>query len=180
MKPRSLSAALRFAAIAVCCCLAAVESAAAQNTASSTTHEVKVVLTKLSPPIYPPLARQAVIHGDVEIYLGLGKDGSVASVELFKGHAMLAPAALESARNSLFECRGCSDSITSYVLTFAFELRKDGDCCNAWSRAAEVKESEGRITVSAPYGCICDPVSISTRTRVRSAKCLYIWKCGLR
>jgi hypothetical protein len=169
---------LQFAAL-VLCATAFVESALAQDTTSGQTPASGVVLTKLAPPVYPPLARQAVIHGDVEIYLGIRKDGSVASAEVFKGHAMLAPAALESARNSIFECRACNDSITSYSLTFVFELPEGGDCCNAWSHASEVKVFQGRITISAPYGCICDPGSVCT-SKVRSAKCFYLWKCGIR
>jgi outer membrane biosynthesis protein TonB len=57
------------------------------------TPQTGVVLTKLSPPIYPPLARQARITGDVKIQLTIRQDGSVDSAALFSGHPMLAQAA---------------------------------------------------------------------------------------
>ena len=106
MKPRSLSVALRFA-VAVCS-LVVAERAVAQGTTSSITPEAAaVVLTKLSPPVYPPLARQARITGDVKIAIGIRQDGSIVSAEVISGHPMLKQAALESAQKSIFECRGC-------------------------------------------------------------------------
>jgi TonB family protein len=165
---------------AAVCFLAVVANAQIQESTGATPPETGVVLTKLYPPIYPPLARQAVISGDVEVKLTIPKDGSVESAEIVSGHAMLKQAALESAQKSQFECRGCSDPVNSYSLTFAFELRDDADCCNARSHPQEVSESQGRITVSAPHGCLCDPTVRITRIRWRSAKCLYLWRCGSR
>jgi TonB family protein len=75
-----------------------------------------VVLTKLFPPQYPPLARQARIMGDVKIHLAIRRDGSVISMQLISGHPMLAPAAIESAQKSEFECRNCTRDQTEYVL----------------------------------------------------------------
>ena len=104
-KPLS-SLTLSVVAVAVCF-LAAVENAPAQGATGSSGPEAGVVLTKLSPPVYPPLARQARIIGDVKIFVKIRHDGSVASAELFSGHPMLAQAALDSARKSTFECRAC-------------------------------------------------------------------------
>ncbi len=152
----------------------------AQDAASAQTPQTGVVLVKLSPPLYPPLARQAMISGEVKVELAIRKDGGVESAKLFSGHPMLAPAALESAKTSQFECAGCGEAVTSYLLTFAFELRNDCDCCNAWSRAGEVTQSHDRVTVSAPKGCLCDPTVTITRIKWRSAKCLYLWHCESR
>jgi TonB family protein len=69
--------------------------------------ETGVVLVKLSPPIYPPLAHQAWIKGDVKIQVSIRKDGSVESAEVVSGHPMLKLAALQSARKSQYECRDC-------------------------------------------------------------------------
>jgi outer membrane biosynthesis protein TonB len=45
-----------------------------------------VVLTKLANPLYPPLARQTGITGDVELMLEIRNDGSIQSVDVVKGH----------------------------------------------------------------------------------------------
>jgi TonB family protein len=122
------------------------DETAIQNPA--TPNQVGAVLTKLFPPKYPPLARQARIMGDVKIHLAIRRDGSVISMELISGHPMLAPAAIDSARKSEFECRNCSRDQTEYVLTYTFET----------------------LDVS------CEPNF--TEFHTRSFKCLYLWKCA--
>jgi len=126
--------------VATVCLIGSVERAAAQHSPSG------VVLAELYPPVYPPLARQAHISGDVRILVGIRRDGSVVSAELISGHQMLKSAALESVQKSTFECRGCAEEVTSYSLTYTFSLRDDVDC--------------------------------GGRRLRRSAKCLYLWRCG--
>jgi TonB family protein len=110
------------------------------------------VLTKLFPPVYPPLARQARISGDVKLDVHVRADGSVASVELLSGHPILAPAAVENARKAEFECRGCTRE-TEYLITYTFGL--------------------GELTPEelAHYDKYED-------RPVRAAKCMYLWKCA--
>ena len=144
-------------------CVVALNSRA-QNAASAETPQTRVVMTKLSPPGYPALARQAHIAGEVTIQLAIRPDGSVESAMLFSGHPMLAPAALESAQKSQFECRGCGDGVTPYSLTFAFEVRDDKECCNAFSRSPDVTQSRDRITIAAPAQCLCDPTATITES----------------
>ena len=159
-------------------CVALVGRAPAQDVSSSKTSETGVVLTKLSPLVYPPLARQARITGDVEVQVVIRKDGGVESAEVVSGHPILSQAALESAEKSEYECRGCTNPVT-YSVVYTFAFWDDGDCCNVGERAPEVKEAQGYITIAAAGQCICDPASY-IRIRVRSAKCFYLWKCGLR
>ena len=112
-----------------------------------------VLLVKLSPPVYPRLARQARIMGDVRIQLAIRRDGSIESSEVVSGHPLLKHAALESAQQSGFECRGCSDEVNSYSLNplnYRFGLRADNAC---------------RPVVD--------------KGRVRSLKCLYLCRCGV-
>ena len=135
-----------------------------------------VVLTKLSPPNYPQLARQARIAGDVVLEVGVRNDGSTDSVRLISGHAMLKESAVESARKSTFDCRNCHELTTYLTLTYTFENKDDGDCCNAFDRPPEVLQSESHITIVSPAMCLCDP-SVTIKRR-RSAKCLYLWKCS--
>ena len=121
----------------------------AQTASSTEPAQSAAVLTKLSPPVYPPLARQAAISGDVVVQLSIAQDGSVKSAQLFSGNPMLAPAALESARKSQFECAKCNEPLTSYVLTYTYGFLDDG-----------------RIT------------QVVNNQRVHAARCLYLWKCG--
>lgn len=110
--------------------------------------QTKIALIDLSPPVFPQLARQARIMGDVEIKIEIRKDGSVASAEVVSGHPMLKQAALESAQKSKFLCMGCSEEVTSYSLTYTFGFRNDRD-----------------------GGC-------GYKRRQRSLKCLELWRCG--
>jgi hypothetical protein len=41
----------------------------------------ELVLTKLSPPTYPPLARQARLVGDLEICVEIGRDGGIETTK---------------------------------------------------------------------------------------------------
>ena len=126
------------------------QDAPAPAPSSPETAFAEAVLTKLSPPVYPPLARQARIMGDVKICVHVRKDGSVESLELFSGHPMLAPTAIESARKSQFECRGCGKEVSSYLMTYTFGFLDDG---------------KSREVVS--------------EHPARAGKCLYLWKCGI-
>jgi hypothetical protein len=157
-------------------CLAAmfvVENASAQSTAGPEVPQSGVVLTELFTPVYTPLARQAGIFGDVRVQLGIRQDGSVESATLVSGHPILAPAAMDSARQSKFECNGCSVAIASYELIYTFEF--SGHECWAQSRA-NVTQSQNRITISDIQPSLCDPSSEAIKKR--KAKCLYLWKCG--
>jgi TonB family protein len=88
----------------------------------------EVGLTKLFPPVYPPLARQARITGDVVVKLQVRQDGGVESAEVPSGHPMLRQAALESAQKSKFECSRCRERTTAYSLIYTFGLQ-EGDRC---------------------------------------------------
>jgi TonB family protein len=49
-------------------------------------------------PVYPPLARQARIQGQVILQVIISKTGDVENVQLVSGHPMLAPAAIEAVK----------------------------------------------------------------------------------
>jgi TonB family protein len=145
MRPRVLLLTTQL--VVVACSVTSVANAVAQATAVNETQKPQVTLTKLSPPVYPPLCRQARIMGDVKIQVKIRRDGSVDSAAVISGHRLLQEAALDSARKSKFECRGC-EAITTYSLIYTFGFREDGSDCSV--------------------------------RRLRSAKCLYLWKCGPR
>ncbi len=49
-------------------------------------------------PLYPPLARQARIQGQVVLQAEISKDGTIQNLRLMSGHPMLAPAAIEAVK----------------------------------------------------------------------------------
>jgi TonB family protein len=144
-----------------------------------------VGLSKLSPPAYPTLARRTRITGDVNLLVGLRRDGSIESAVIVRGHPLLQQAALESAQQSQFECRGCTETVTPFSLVYTFQLVAP-DCravANPSSSDAQqdrrplalVSQSHDHVTV-IDEGGFCDP-GVRMK-KVRSAKCLYLWKCG--
>jgi TonB family protein len=55
------------------------------------------VITKVA-PVYPPLARQARIQGQVILRVHISKSGDIENLQLVSGHPMLAPAAIEAVK----------------------------------------------------------------------------------
>jgi len=49
-------------------------------------------------PMYPPLARQARIQGQVVLQAEISKSGDIQNLRLISGHPMLAPAAIEAVK----------------------------------------------------------------------------------
>lgn len=175
--------------------LATVGLASPQYSASQT-EPPHVVLTKLFPPVYSRVAQQAMIAGDVKLEVTVHPDGTIDSVTSISGHPMLAQAALDSAKQSRFECRGCGESNASLYLTFSFqpsqEMDRDPCCCsrdpaNPQYHAPPLStfsQTEDHITVTGKPGCICPDACTQKvadeHSSFRSPKCLYLWKCGHR
>jgi hypothetical protein len=147
----------------------------------------EVVLTTLSKPTFSPLARQANVEGEVIVDVTVRQDGSTEAT-VIKGQAMLRQSALDSAIQSRFECRGCSAPL-SYALVYTFKRTSVGSCCDGMGTPVEVEQEpqsydergrpQTRVTVSAEKICLCDP-SFTVTKKVRSLKCLYLWKCSAR
>lgn len=147
-----------------------------------------VVLIKLANPSYPPLARQTRIAGDVELTLEVRNDGSIQSASVVKGHPLLKQAALDSAEHSQFECRKCPDGIVSYSMLYTFQLIGSEGCCTLSKANANIEpqdqplprviQSGNHVIVIDQPVYICDP-AIDVQ-KVRSVRCLYLWKCAVR
>jgi TonB family protein len=119
------------------CSLAHLQTVVAQTAEPYEAPRFDVVLNNVYPPVYPPLARQARIMGDVKILVGVRQDGSVASAEVVSGHPMLKQAALDSAQKSTFMCRECKGAVTLFTVTYTFGTRIDSDepdCSSATRR----------------------------------------------
>jgi protein TonB len=56
------------------------------------------LLIKKVTPIYPQLAKQARIQGQVVLQAEISKEGTIQNLQLISGHPMLAPAAIEAVR----------------------------------------------------------------------------------
>ena len=158
---------------------------ATQNIVAPDSQPTGVVLIKLSAPVYPPVARQAHITGDVDLMLSIRQDGSIESAVVVSGPPMLRSVALDSAQHAQFECRTCSEAINSYRLVYTFQIDGDCSCIPKESNSNHdepdhtyplIAEAEHRVTVTAQIICTCDPAS-DFRKR-RSIRCLYLWRCG--
>ena len=178
----SISQAIRVVAIAGV--LFASRSSHAQNAGVSPKGEVD--LLKLAKPTYPPLAKQTRIAGDVEVYVEVGRDGSIETASVIQGHPLLAQAALDSTRHSEFQCTECRDIGSPYRLVFRFAL--DPDRCRVTYRrgsrkqdASQVTKNANLVTVFAVPACVdhlpLKPV-MGDDGRERAIKCLYLWRCG--
>jgi len=134
----------------------------------------QVVLSKLFPPVFPPLARQAMVFGDVHLKVSIRPDGSINSVEVIDGSPVFREAVLESARKSQFDCKDCGPSdLVERTFTYSFQPSSDqkapdSSCCleeqgpldNATT--VRVSQSDDRITITPPARCICSPEYLGT------------------
>lgn len=139
--------------------------------------EPEIVVSTLHPPIYPEIARTASVGGEVEIRLGIRKDGSVDSAFPLSGPDLLRPAAIDSARQSRFECHGCTDEVTSYSLVYSFQFYTGEAPCNRRRTDVQFNPLQKRVVVTAERPEIVIDFS---SFYVHSAKCLYLWACGIR
>ena len=142
-------------------------------------------ISVLSEPVYPNLAKVGGISGDVELRLSIRPDGFVESATQLNGSPILGLAALKSARQTRFVCRGCEGNVI-YSITYTFQVQgtQNRCCCSSEPSITEqkVSQSPGHITLTIPPPCVCPDACTTERaakaSRFRSAKCLYLWKCG--
>jgi hypothetical protein len=147
----------------------------------------EVALTKLLPPVYPPIALTTRVWGDVDVVLGIGQQGNVESASVVSGPPLLSQAALNSAQQSQFKCVGCTEAVTAYHLFYSFRLGPTTHCTTTTAAPttrpeeprSSVTQSLNHVTVfDTPIGTCDFPVELGRK--VRAAKCLYLWRCGVR
>lgn len=171
-------------ALALAIALASPTARSQSAVTASDAPQGTAVLTKLAPPVYPAIARAAHVTGDVGVTVEVKSDGSVDSVVATSGPPLLTNAATYSARQSQFECQGCGEAATPIHLTYTFQLT-DTACCTTTQDQTHapsppipgVTRSENHVTIVDYPTCICDAAAL---TKVRSLKCLYLWRCRLR
>ena len=174
---------MRSAVVLIVALLTASLSANAQTVSGVASGQV--VLLDLYTPAYPALGRQANIMGDETVLVTVRPDGTVESAVVESGHPLLVlrQAAMDSASKSRFQCPGCKENM-AYRLVYSFKIVQGLDCCDARTVAPKVEHhaegpAQSHVTIEAEQVCICDPASVMTK-RVRSLKCLYLWKCSSR
>jgi len=183
-----LSAAIPLLALAIPLAGSVAKSQSGGITPADAFHG-KPTLVKLAPPVYPAIARAAQVAGDVEVNLEIRSDGTVQSAFTISGPPLLINAALDSARQSQFECRDCGEAAAPIHLTYTFQLiDTTAGCCTTAESASKgapsgptpgVTQSQSHITILVYQQSTWQPVAI-IRAKVRSPKCLYLWKCSLR
>jgi hypothetical protein len=137
--------------------------------------EPQVILRKLFPPVYSPLARRAHALGDVHLRVSIHSDGSIDAVSVIDGSPVLRQAALDSAKQSQFECKDCreSDHLVEGTFTYSFRVSPeqepaDSNCCLE-DRASpdkvlntQASQSDERITIAISPVCICSAEYLGT------------------
>ena len=172
---------------AIILCFSAFNAGLAQSSNNADKMKAGALVAKAPTLSYPPVARVAHVTGDVSLIVGIRQDGTVGSAVVISGPFLLQKTALDNARGSQFDCGGCSEPVTQYSLVYTFQLAEADDPCavtespvgNDQGKAyPQVMRSPGHVTVIDQAG-YCDPIGMTGR-RVRAAKCLYLWKCGIR
>jgi periplasmic protein TonB len=85
----------------------------------------KGLLTNRVEPTYPPVAREARIHGEVVLTAIIDKDGNIENLQLVSGHPMLAPAAINAVKQWRYKpylLNGQAVEVET-TITVNFELR---------------------------------------------------------
>jgi TonB family protein len=154
---------------------------------STQSPEGEATLTTLAKISYPSLARQTRVAGNVELAISIKADGAIESIDIVSGHPLLTQAVLDSAQRSTFQCRKCGEAGMSLRVVYTFQLVGPDKCCtNTKGDADEVPphqqvprliQSQNHVTVIDKPTCFCD--AAGQIGKVRSLKCLYLWRCSL-
>ena len=157
-----------------------VSPAGAQSATDAVAWQAMAVPVHLPPAIYPPIAQAARVQGAVEVIVTVRPNGSIASaVVAGRDIPILSGAALAAAAKAGFECRWCVGVSAQYSIVYQFTM---GGLSHD-VRLEPVCETAGRSRVTTwADSPICDHCGghISSAIPVRSAKCGWLWKCGVR
>lgn len=135
-------------------------------------------IAKLPPAQYPSMARAAHVSGNVELRITLQPGGTPGSIEVLNGPPMLRQPAVEFAKQTEFKCADCSGDAASFPLNIKYELGEPIYCDPPDASYPRISQDGNTITIVAqPFGT-CDPAATTTFRKARSAKCLYLWRCG--
>jgi|SRR5579862_271943 len=146
--------------------------------------DAELILVKVAPLVYPPLARQTRIEGDVVIYVEVAPNGAVETSKVISGHPLLAETALGSSNLSQYECRNCPAEGWHGTFTYDFKLDPT-DCVETTKDKPEqttrMTQTGNHVMVSDwPRGFCAKPIpgTGASPQKIRSIRCLYLWRCG--
>jgi TonB family protein len=133
-----LRATLCFVVLLGCCF--------AQSTPELSQEEAVALLTTRVAPVYPALARQARIQGDVVVRLTIDEGGVPTDIRLVSGHPMLSPAALDAVKQWRFRPYEVDEKAVEADtrITVRFRLGSSEPQCSANRRTEWVKAFEQR------------------------------------
>ena len=113
----------------------------------------------------------------MRLLVKIRSDGHPSLVAVQSGPPMLRQAAEDSAKASLFEVIQ-QDSKADSVLIYRFELHVM-ECHEERNPSYPRVKYEGNVVdVEGQAVPLCQAVAVKERIRFRSAKCLFLWKCG--
>ena len=138
--------------------------------------EQPLAVVKLEGAVYPPMAVAARVSGEVVLHVILASDGSTNGVTVESGPPMLRQAAINSATRSQFQAN-LENRTGGFRLVYRFVLDQTTKCEHDVSYPRLTHETNV-VTITEQNIPTCDPSAVIERVRVRSAKCLYFWKCG--
>jgi TonB family protein len=107
-----------------------------------------------SRPVYPQMARIANIQGQVTLEITVNPDGAV-TIQKATGHPILIEAAKDSVLHSTLVCEGCGGESHTFPVTYDFKLD------------------------NPPPPAPSAPVRARPLRRVRSIRCMYLWRCAV-
>jgi len=124
-----------------------------QDKAPTPPDDKSVEWVNIRVPRFPPLANQARILGTVAIEVRFkGCELDPASPHLVSGHPMLAPAAMESLKQSILRCGDFANSKATVYYEFGAYEDHPGDTCE--TRNPRVKVAGNHVRVSGAALCI--------------------------
>jgi len=89
---------LPYFSLLMCLVSTALSQEASQTPVQLPPESIANLLIRKVPPVYPPLARQARIQGTVVLNVIINKSGEVRDVQLYSGHPMLSPSAIQAVK----------------------------------------------------------------------------------
>ena len=124
---------------------------------------------------YPDLARLAHIAGSVEVEFTLSTENAV-TIQKSTGHPVLVAAAEEVIKSSRFRCSDC-ETQRAFAVIFNFTIAEH-PCQRTMAPATVTLETIDRVSVIAEPVCTEEIDPVIRSRRARSARCLYLWRCG--
>ena len=145
------------------------------TTSAQQTTTPAVALSRIK-VVYPPIAGSARVGGTVTVRVGVRPDGSVSETTLLQDVPLLSDAAVNAASGATFECRQCTEPATPHTITFVFSILASLDSPPP-PVLKQTGDASSEVTIfSQSY--LCDHCGGREPPRVRSARCLWLWRCS--